>query len=272
MAGERSFFKKLTYTEGIYPKFSIDYIQNPNRLYAIPLLGLLIKLIMLLPLIILLIFVGIWWLIAIFLINPFVVLITSKYWRGAYSINLAMMRVSAKISSFIFGLTDKYPGFNFENGDSKIEVSMPENPNKLLAIPILGGLIRLIFLIPYYFFGNIISTASTIGTFLVAWALVLFKGKYPESIFELSRDSIRVGLSSMAYLTGLSDKYPSFYISMKHDKIKIILIVIALLLSGMGFVNGEKRGERYSENENFNGEYNELLEEEFPDIDKFQEN
>lgn len=237
---EKSFFKRITYTEGIYPTIKIGVIQNPNRLYAIPLVGILIKVLLLIPVAIVMLFLSLWAVIAILLINPFVVLITGKYWRPAYSINVWLMKLSAKIIFYIYGLTDKYPGFNMNINDNyTIEIPYPENPSKLYAIPILGILIRSIFLIPYFIFANIIDTASAIGTFFLAWAVVLFKGKYPEGLFELSRDSIRLSLSSWAYMSGLSDRYPSFYISMAHDKIKIILIAVVIILNSFNIVSDD---------------------------------
>lgn len=232
-----SFFKKITYTDGIYPLLETGYIQNPNRIFAIPLLGLLIKVIALIPVFIEMFFLSLWAYIAVWLINPWVVLITGRYWQHAYQLMLGLFRLSAKVSFFLNGLTDKYPGFDFSTGDRfTFDIPMPENPKKLYAIPILGGFLRFIFLIPYLLYSSVISNAAGIGVMLLAWATVLFKGRYPEGIFELARDSIRVASASGIYLSGLSDKYPSFYISMAHDKIKIILIAVVLIFGVFGGV------------------------------------
>jgi len=235
---KESFFKKITYTQGIYPILNATPIQNPSRFYAVPILGILVKFILLIPVYLEMIFVGIWWGIAVMLINPFVVLFTGKYWRSAYSINLGYLRMTTKISFYLFGLTNKYPGFNLTINDNySLDIPYPENPRKLFVIPLIGILIRTILLIPYFIFGSIVSQAAAMGTFVLAWAVVLFKGRYPEGIFELARDSIRVSISTNAYMTGLSDRYPSFYISMNHDKIKIILIAIAIIFSGFNFTS-----------------------------------
>ncbi|GEM_PF-1163483 len=236
---QESFFKKITYTQGIYPILNAVPIQNPSRFYAIPLLGFLVKLILLIPVFFEIIFISIWWMIAVMIINPFVVLFTNKYWQSAYSINLGYLRMVTKISFYLFGLTNKYPGFNLTINDNySLDIPYPENPKKIFAIPIIGFIIRIILLIPYLIFEGIISQAAAIGTFSLAWAVVLFKGRYPEGLFELARDSLRVSISANAYMTGLSDKYPSFYISMNHDKIKIILIAIAIILNGFNFTTG----------------------------------
>ena len=255
---EKSFFEKITYTDGIYPVSTIKLIQNPNKFYAVPILGFLVKHIILIPVIIEVIILSIWLFIAAMIINPFVVLFTGKYWNNAYSIALGMIRISAKMQYFLFGLTDKYPGFSLKIDESySVDIPLITNPSKLFAFPLLGLLMRMILIIPYYMFLSVISQAACIGTYILAWAVVLFKGRYPESLFELSRDAIRVSLSNHAYMLGLSDKYPSFYISMAHDKIKIILIVIAIILGGMSFGDSwsDKQAEPSFENIINNSDY-----------------
>lgn len=211
--------------KNLYPDIKIGINEKPNRFYAFPLIGFLTKVIILIP-------VFIWmWLLAIIqifisIINSFIVLFTGKYWKTAYDYNLGFMRLSIKVTYFIQGLTDKYPGFGFSIQDKfSVDVAFPENPNKFYAIPIIGGLIRIILLIPYFIFQTAISNGANIGVF-VSFFPVLFMGKYPESTYELARDSVRVSMGSSAYMSGLSDKYPSFHISMNHQTIKIILIIL----------------------------------------------
>lgn len=233
---ETSFFKKITYKEGIYPTFDIEFNQNPNKIFAIPLIGILVKLVLVIPVAIELILLSIWVFIVAVLINPFIVLFTGKYWAHAYTTNLGAMRLTAKVTAYIYGLTDKYPGFGLDTlPGMTLDIPIIQNPSKIRAIPLIGGLIRIIFMIPYFLYVNVLAQAVVIGVFLLAWAVVLFKGRYPEGIFELARDSIRVQTASNAYMVGLSDRYPSFYISMKHDKIKIVLIVISIILSGWNY-------------------------------------
>lgn len=231
-----SFFKKITYTDGIYPTLEASVIQNPNRIFAVPLVGISIKSFLLFPVLIELLLLYIWFLFVVMLINSFVVLATGKYWQHAYRFALGMLKLNVKIGFYIYGLTDKYPGFGFDIDDKfNLDIIMPERSKRLYAIPILGGVIRIILLIPYFVFFSIISNAALIGVYLLAWAIVLFKGRYPEGIFELARDSTRVTISVAAYFAGLSDKYPSFYISMAHDKIKLILIAASILLTAWNY-------------------------------------
>lgn len=238
-----SFFRKITYTEGIYPVLRIEQIKNPNRFYAVPIVGILVKILLLIPIAIEISLLFIWLLIVVLLINPFVVLLTGKYWQHVHNFSLGLFRLMTKSTFFLYGLTDKYPWFDFKTTENlSLEISLNKNPKKLYAVPILGGVIRMILLIPYFIFANIVSQAALIGVFILAWAIVLFKGKYPAGIFELARDATRVSLGSWSYMMGLSDRYPSFYISMIHDKIKIILIAIAIIFNGFNFASNKDSG------------------------------
>lgn len=216
----------------IYPVFTVKHIQNPSRLYAVPLLGALVKLVICIPQYFMLLYIGIAWFVVTLLINPFVVLFTGNYWSASYSISLSLLRLNAKIALFFFGLTDKYPGFNFQgNSDFELDIPLPEKPNRLFAVPLFGGFVRYILLFPYLLYQMVIEYAVIFGTVFGASFVVLFTGKYPESVYELTRDYIRLMLATSAYYSGLKDSYPSFWISMNHKNIKIALIALAVIFN-----------------------------------------
>lgn len=225
----------------LYPEIKIGINEKPNRFYAFPLIGFLTKVIILIPVFIWVAILGFVQGILL-IINSFSVLFTGKYWKTAYEFSLGLMRLSIKVSYFMQGLTDKYPGFSrsIDQDNFSVDLAFPESPNKLYAIPIIGGLIRIILLIPYFIYQAVISYAANIGVF-VSFFPVLFMGKYPESTYELARDSIRVSQAVTAYMSGLSDKYPSFYISMNHKTVKIILIVLGALIMLLNLGNARRQ-------------------------------
>ncbi len=230
----------------IYPKLSVAQIQDPNRFYAVPLVGFLIKCVMLIPVAIELIFLLFVQYFAN-VINSFVVLFTGKYWDTAYMLNLGTMRLTTKTSLFFFGLTNKYPGFEFAITDPlmSLDIPKPEHPNRFFAIPVFGGIARFILLIPYVIYASVIGNAAWLGAVIISF-YVLFVGKYPESVYEITRDSVRLSLSSRAYIDGLSDSYPSFWISMNHQTVKLLLIIFAVLL------NIGRIGSSFSNKSNYN--------------------
>ena len=224
-----------TVPANLWPSIKVERIQNPNRFYAFPIIGGLIKFFMLIPVAVDLLVIG----IGVFvmqIINSFVVLFTGKYWKPCYDLTIGFMRFMLKISFFWRGLTNTYPGFDMQIHDAfSLNMEMPTQPNRLFAIPILGGLIRSIAMIPFAIYAFVIysssgqsaaSLATIIGSFFV-----LFTGNYPETAFELNRDGARLSQASSAYMSGLTDSYPSFWISMNHKTLKIILIIAAIIFT-----------------------------------------
>ncbi len=191
---------------------------------------------MIIPVAIELVFIGLYSFILTF-INSFVVLFTGKYLRHSYEINLGLTRLSAKVTFFIFGLTDKYPGFGLEIRDKfRVDVKYPNNPNRLFAVPIVGGLARFVLLIPFYIYEMVIRYAAAIGVVFSAFPVLINK-RYPDSTFELARDSTRLNLAASLYIFGMSDRYPSFSISMNHKTVKVILIILGAIVSFLYFFN-----------------------------------
>lgn len=216
-------------SDSLYPTISIQKIESPSRFYAVPLLGGFIKLILLIPFsleLIILIFV----ILILLPLNALIVLFTGKYWKTLYNLISGFMKLNTKASFYILGLTNKYPGFDFNINDNfSVDIKYPEKSNRLFAVPFLGLLIRCVLSIPFMIYSDLILCAATLGGILSSF-VVLIKGKYPESMFEFVRDMVRLNQSSILYIFGISDRYPSFSISWNHKVVKIILIVMIFLL------------------------------------------
>ncbi len=213
----------------IYPELKIDRIKSPNRFYAVPIVGFLVKLIMVIP-------VGIeLWVLTIaqffvYVFNSFYISFKGTYWKSAYRLNLGIMRLETNLNFFLWGLTDTYPGFDFKTTNYTLDIAYNKKPNRLFATPILGLIIRFVMLLPYSIYSQVVSTASFIAI-LVSWTDVLFKKKYPATTFEIARDSIRVDQAAKMYYLGMSDSYPSWWISMNHQGLKILLLIAAALIT-----------------------------------------
>jgi hypothetical protein len=212
----------------IYPELTLEQIHDPNRLWAIPIVGGMIKAIILIPIFIMATILGIVFGI-VCIINSFVVLFTGSYWQTAYNYILGMVRWLTKVWLYWFGATNKYPGFDFAIGDAfSLDMQMPDRPNRVLAIPILGVVIRYILTIPFVIWFIIVEYAAMVGA-LVSTIPVLFKGQYPESVYEIVRDFTRMYAAYMLYYAGFTERYPSFAISWNHKAIKITLIIVGVL-------------------------------------------
>lgn len=207
-------------------------------MYAFPVFGGLLKGITLIPHLVILAFLGMFVSILSF-INSFYVLFNGKYWDENYKLIIKTTHLLLRVYFFWVGFTDKYPGFSLDTKDSfTLEIKKPTRPNRLLAFPIFGGLFRLIILIPYFIYSQILSNGQWIAI-LSASFFVFFKGRYPESLYEFILDSQRVSLAAGFNMLGLSDRYPSFDISMNHKNVKILLII----LGALWFLNNRDNGE-----------------------------
>jgi hypothetical protein len=240
--------------KNLYPHLVIKNNANPDKLLAFPLLGIFIKTILLIPPLLIAFFLSIVFFF-VWCITPFVILFTGKYWDTAYNFVVTYLTYTTKIKLYYFGLTDKYPGFGMDaDGIFELKIEKPHAPNRLLGFPLIGFVIRWILLIPYSIFQAVLGNGSVVAV-IISWFAVLFKGKYPESLYEFIRDSIRVSMAEMMYMSYLSDTYPSFYISMKHQTVKILLIIAGAILmlsnSSRGFGNHNDRG-RMQYNHNYN--------------------
>jgi hypothetical protein len=213
----------------IYPKLVIKNNEHPSRLLAFPFIGILIKCILVIPVAIWVIILSIAYLI-LMMITPFVILFKGRYWDTAYHFTVGYMKLYTKVALYISGLTDKYPGFDMtDNGIFELHIEKPAHPDRGLSLPLLGIIARVIIMIPYFIYETVLSYGAGVAI-VFSWFFILIRGKYPESLYEFVRDSLRVALAETVYTSYLSDNYPSFRISMNHKAIKVLLIIAGSLL------------------------------------------
>ncbi len=213
----------------LYPKLSVKENLKPNRFYATPFLGGVIKIILLIPQVIeALILMPV--LFVLIIINSLYVFVLGKYWDTAYEFMLNYIRFFVKTYFFWVGFDDAYPGFSLStDGKFVLDIKKPSSPNRLFAFPLLGGFVRFLFLIPYLIYSQVLGNGAWVGVIVSSFPVFL-KGKYPQSTYEFAVDSQRVNLGMLFNLVGFSDRYPSFKISMNHKNIKIILIAVGTIL------------------------------------------
>ena len=173
------------------------------------MIGGTVKLIVLIP-------ISLWLMIVAYaaltlsVINGFFVLFTGKYWGLAYTLAVGSMRLSAKANCFFLGLSDTYPGFSLDSSaEVRLEIAPPKQPNRLLALPLVGGIFRLAVLVPFFIFLFVIGLLVLL-VYWLTWIPVLLIGKYPEGLFNLMVYVQRLQLKLSAYTFGLSDRYPLF--------------------------------------------------------------
>ncbi len=194
---------------------AIERPETSNRFWAIPIVGLLIKSIILIPHIIIFyiteIVVGI---LQLVLWIP--VLFGGRYPDWGFGLVSGTLRAYVRIYSYFLGLTDVYPPFQYGGGPSgttgyPIHVAFvhPQSSNRFWAIPIVGIVVKYIILIPHLIVLSILAFVVEVLQ-LVIWIPVLFGGRYPDWALDLVGGTLLWGTRVQAYFLGLTDEYPPF--------------------------------------------------------------
>jgi len=95
-----------------YPlSFSAEYPEQLNRLLNFPVLGLIIKMILLIPHLIILYFLILVAFIVLF-IAQFAILFTGSFPEGMHKFMIGVGRWSLRVNAYAYALTDQYPPFS----------------------------------------------------------------------------------------------------------------------------------------------------------------
>lgn len=197
---------------GSYPiDVQVDYPANPGKLYAIPVIGWLIRIVLLIPHLIavyaLMIALGI---VQLFAWVP--VLFGGTYPAGLYRFTSGTLRWYHLIQAYTFGLTDTYPPFSLDQHAGypiRVTFERPEHSSPGWAIPVLGYVAKAIILIPHFVVLYVLTLAAGL-IMLVSWIPVLSKGEYPAWAYSFNTGLIRWSTRAGSYFLGLTDQYPPF--------------------------------------------------------------
>jgi len=178
----------------------------------------LVKWILIIPHLVVLFFMWIAF-IAITVVAFFAIVFTGKYPRGMFGFNVGVMRWTWRVGFYSYSAlgTDKYPPFSLESRDypANLEVEYPESLSRglvfvkswLLAIPH--------YIVMAFLNGGAGSSsgASLKGLVIFAAIVLLFKGRYPQDIYNLVIGFNRWSFRVLAYAALMRDEYPPFRLS-----------------------------------------------------------
>ncbi len=149
-----------------------------------------------------------------FLVLWFPVLAAARMPTWGYAMVGGFLRWSTRVAAFVLGVTDRYPPFSMHSAEHPMQVAIhiPETNNRWWAFPVFGFYVKQIVLIPHF----ICLVAIGIAVFvlwMVMWIPVLIAGRYPAGPYHLASGWIRWGLRVSAFQAGLTDRYPPFSLS-----------------------------------------------------------
>jgi uncharacterized RDD family membrane protein YckC len=186
---------------------TLAYPVSPNRFWAIPIIGILVKFIILIPVFLLSLFAALGAAVVLF-VAWIPVLIVGRYPGWAFTFVRGLMRWSVRTNAFVYGLTDRYPwpGAGPDH-PLALDFEIPASSSRLWAIPLLGLIVKAIALIP----AVLLTSLAGYGlgfVFLIAWAPVLFTGRYPEWGYRIGQTTIRWNARVEAFFVGVNEQYP----------------------------------------------------------------
>ncbi|MBM3942493.1 MAG: DUF4389 domain-containing protein [SAR202 cluster bacterium] len=178
----------------------------------------LVKWLLVIPHIIVLAFL---WIASFFLtiFAFFAILFTGKYPRGIFDYNLGVLRWTWRVGYYSYQAlgTDRYPPFSLKDADypARLEVPYPEKLSRGLAL-IKWWLLAL----PHYIIVAILHGGLgprygglNLVLVIIAAVVLLFTGKYPQSIFDLVLGFNRWAFRVAVYAMLMRDEYPPFRLS-----------------------------------------------------------
>ena len=134
------------------------------------------------------------------------ILFRQKYPRWWFDFNLQLTRFTARVTSYLALMTDKYPSTD-EEQSVHLDLDYPDVKRDLNRwLP----LVKWFLAIPHYIVLVLLMIASVFAVIL-AWFTILFTGHYPRGLFNFVEGVMRWGLRVEAYsLLLITDKYPPF--------------------------------------------------------------
>lgn len=142
----------------------------------------------------------------IFLPTLLMIVFRRKYPKWWFDWNLALIKFSLRVASYLLLLRDEYPSTDEEQA-VHVQIHYPDVEKELNQwLP----LVKWLLVIPHFIVLCFIMVGVIFCT-LIAWFIILFIGSYPKSMFDFVVGSLRWILRVEAYAILLTtDEYPPF--------------------------------------------------------------
>jgi hypothetical protein len=134
----------------------------------------------------------------------FVIVITARHPDGIWKLAVFYLRWRLRAVAYVTLLRDEYPPFGDGEYPAQLQVAMPEGPRDRLTV-----FFRALLAVPHLVALWLLSLAWAFTT-AVAWAVILFTGRYPETLYGFAIGVLAWTMRVEAYMLLLRDEYPPF--------------------------------------------------------------
>lgn len=194
-----------------YPvNISYDREARINRFWGLPIIGQLVRWVLLIPHVIVLMLLTIVVVIQ-FLFAWIPVLLLGRYPGWGYRWTGGFLAYYLRVMAYALLLTPTYPPFSLSGEDHPLSVRFDEGVRiwRLWGIPIVGHAVRFIVLIPHFI---LLWLLAIIAWFLmlVLWLPVLILGRQADVVYTIVGGFYRWYLRVSAYWLMMVDRYPPF--------------------------------------------------------------
>lgn len=148
---------------------------------------------------------------AVFFVHWFVVLFTGRPNPGLYGVLALYERYNVRMAGFLFGFTETYPPFDFNQGPhdngafAPIRMNVPEPPESISRRHLANFLLAIPHYIVLFVFGIGAAVVLVIG-----WFAVIFTGAWPTGMRDFLVRLQNYWLRVWTYVTMVQNDYPRF--------------------------------------------------------------
>ena len=156
-----------------------------------------------------LIWFALWGIIALLalIVNWFATLFAGRSPEGLHNFLATYLRYQTHVYAYVLLIADPFPGFGGQPGyPIDLEVDGPERQNRLTVA------FRVILAIPAYIISGIMGYLNR-ALAVFSWFVALIMGRVPEVMRNFAAFALRYEQQTTAYAYLLTQRYPSFNIS-----------------------------------------------------------
>ena len=160
----------------------------------------------------LLLWAVLWAVIAVlaYIVNWFATLFMGQSPEGLHNFLATFLRYTTHVRAYTLLVADPYPSFTGREGTYPVDVEIdpPARQNRWTVF------FRGILAIPALLLSNILSQINQLLA-IFSWFIALATGRVPEGLRNFAALAMRIETQTYAYVLLLTDRYPSFNVSVE---------------------------------------------------------